>query len=59
MIGIDRAHQVLLGTSKSNIGTHMYANPFKKKSNPCLRYPTCSHLFTKPYYAHSIFDNVN
>jgi len=38
--GIDRAHRVLLGTSETRVGTHMYANRFQKKSNPCLRYPT-------------------
>ena len=40
IFGIDRAHQVLLGTSETRVGTHMQANPFRKKSNPCLRYPT-------------------
>ena len=38
MIGIDRAHRVLLGRNVNRIGTHSCANPFQKKSNPCSRY---------------------
>ncbi len=39
--GIDRARQVLPGTSVGLIGTSSGANPDKKYSNPELRYPTC------------------
>ncbi|UJR06649.1 hypothetical protein I4U23_010935 [Adineta vaga] len=38
MIGIDRAHRVLLGTSEISAGTHNVTNKSWKKSNPSLPY---------------------
>ncbi len=46
---IDRARRAL---SWSNFGltwSKVWANPFRKYSNPDLRYPTCNQLSNKTY----------
>ncbi len=40
ILGLDRARQALLGKQWVRVGKHRMANPFKKYSNPDLRYPT-------------------
>ncbi len=40
IIAVDRARRAVLAVQGVEIGVHCTGNPFKKYSNPDLRYPT-------------------